>query len=176
MFHTRIRQNQRALSAAEPAYTDYIISKAGALVKRQIHKNRPNGRSLVFLLMFVQRLLGMGAVWTGKIKSSTSPRSPPRPNGRVFSSTAAPPLCQQRLSLFYARGGEKMREKAFQIFKNFTLTRPSPCGIINPALGNAFLSCRSGGIGRRPGLKILCSIKERAGSIPVSGTSNHIAG
>ena len=29
--------------------------------------------------------------------------------------------------------------------------------------------CRSGGIGRRPGLKILCSL-ERAGSTPVSGT------
>ena len=29
--------------------------------------------------------------------------------------------------------------------------------------------CRSGGIGRRPGLKIPCS-QERAGSIPVSGT------
>ena len=50
-----------------------------------------------------------------------------------------------------------MREKAFAVLKIFPLTRAFPCGIINPALGNAFLSCRSGGIGRRPGLKILCS-------------------
>ena len=112
---------------------------------------------MVLLTMFVQRLLGMGADWMGKIRSSTSPRSPPRPTGRVFSSTAAPPLCKQRFPLFYAQPHKKMREKAFLIFKSFSLTKTQLRGIIDFALGNAFLSCRSGGIGRRPGLKILCS-------------------
>ena len=103
----------------------------------------------------IQRWLGVGVAGAEKMRSSTSPFSSPWGRPGPCSFTVTPPL-QNSLTPQHMRAGRKHFLGIFGRCRNFPLTGRIYCGIVDKHL-RPMPVCRSGGIGRRPGLKILCS-------------------
>ena len=92
---------------------------------------------------------------TAKMRSSTSPLFSPWGRPGPCSFTVTPPL-QNSLTPQHMQAARKHFLGIFGRERNFPLTGRIYCGIVDKHL-RPMPVCRSGGIGRRPGLKILCS-------------------